>query len=278
MVEEKGETGGIGGGNTQKSGFTIPASMGKTPLAGSWKVLSQIQSYRPRPFLPWWRKWQVRNTGSLFLANTTVIHSFLTWTIWQCRRHGSPCWESQRPTRLTVTVMLQPRGSILEVPETVANRKSSKSHAWTVFRVLGITSLLFMFSNDCSDAQMQAEGLVKFITFDEVAKRSSGKTAPLNAIAERDVRASNKQPMILWTPVSLCCPCPEQKGRPLSAAGLSLLGFQWRQTQKQELRKPWHRPGPALKKSLPFLGPQFPPLDDQGSNTLRPIHDSGGDY
>lgn len=92
--------------------------------------------------------------------------------------------------------MLQPRGSILEVPETVANMKSSKSHAWTVFRVLGITSLLFMFSNDCSDAEMQAEGLVKFITFDEVAKRSSGKTAPLNAIAERDVRASNKQPII----------------------------------------------------------------------------------
>lgn len=44
------------------------------------------------------------------------------------------------------------------------------------------------------------------------------------------------------------------------------------------MRKLWLRPGPAIRKSLPLTKPQFPHLEDQGSNTLLPIDDSGMDY
>lgn len=47
---------------------------------------------------------------------------------------------------------------------------------------------------------------------------------------------------------------------------------------KEDMRKPWHQPGVALKKSLLLTRLQFLPWDDQGSNTLPPTHDSGVDH
>lgn len=52
---------------------------------------------RPRPFLPCQMKWHVWNTPfHSSRAMTTVISSFLTWTIWQFQGSDSPCFASRR--------------------------------------------------------------------------------------------------------------------------------------------------------------------------------------